>query len=479
MTAPVPDTSPSKKASLPPIYDQNGITVTLEDQALRAVIRLQANCSDSLSVEDLERILASCRVSQGILPERLEWLVRERPLDTPVVVAEGRAPVAGEDGWIDYHVKTPDSRASVGGERGDGSIDFKQLDLIVNVDEGTLLATRHPPQPGQPGVSVLGEELPAPAGRDAKLAVGRNTRLSDDGLCLYSTRAGSLVRSAGRLAIAEVYTVNGDVDFSTGNIDFNGSVVITGNVLSGFSVKAADDITVCGIVEAARLQAGGNIFLERGVQGGERAELLANGDIRANFIQHATVEARGDIQVFGPLLHCQTLAGKSILAEGPKGVICGGSAQAYTRVTATTLGADAYTKTLVQVGNNPRLVERQAKIQAEIRELDGTLAKISGVIQRLKMLRTRGALSAEQTRVLNEVTRAQFSAARRKKELEAEREEVERELSTIHEAVIGARGVVYPGVTIQIYDRRLVVQSEIRSALFARDEVGISTSTFV
>ena len=54
---------------------------------------------------------------------------------------------------------------------------------------------------------------------------------------------------------------------ASGNIQFDGSVVIQGDVAKGMSVKATGDIEVAGIVEMASLEAGGNITVKSGVIG--------------------------------------------------------------------------------------------------------------------------------------------------------------------------------------------------------------------
>ena len=69
-----------------------------------------------------------------------------------------------------------------------------------------------------------------------------------------------------------------------GNINFTGSVVIHGDVLEGYSVKAKGDITVMGIVEGARLSAGGDILLHKGMRGMRTGVLEAEGDITAKFL---------------------------------------------------------------------------------------------------------------------------------------------------------------------------------------------------
>ena len=86
-----------------------------------------------------------------------------------------------------------------------------------------------------------------------------------------------------------------DVDASTGDIEYDGNVMIPGTVRTGFTVKAKGDIQVNGVVEGATLIAGGNIVIKRGVQGMSRGRLVSGGDICAHFFESANVEAKGDV----------------------------------------------------------------------------------------------------------------------------------------------------------------------------------------
>ena len=90
------------------------------------------------------------------------------------------------------------------------------------------------------------------------------------------------------IEVVNTYVVNGDVDYSTGNIQFNGNVVINGTVPDGFEVKAEGDIVVMKIAESARLEAGRDIIIKGGVQGKGKGLVSAGRDIRS-----ATPRTRG------------------------------------------------------------------------------------------------------------------------------------------------------------------------------------------
>ena len=51
------------------------------------------------------------------------------------------------------------------------------------------------------------------------------------------------------MVVSPVFQLNGDVDFSSGDIDFRGNVSINGNVTAGFKVRASGDIEVNGFIE--------------------------------------------------------------------------------------------------------------------------------------------------------------------------------------------------------------------------------------
>src|SRR5690606_12118002 len=78
-----------------------------------------------------------------------------------------------------------------------------------------------------------------------------------------------------KINVFPIFEVKGDVDFRVGNIDFVGMVLIRGNVLSGFKIKATGDIRIMGEVEAADLEAGENIEIMAGVVAQGKGSIIA------------------------------------------------------------------------------------------------------------------------------------------------------------------------------------------------------------
>lgn len=179
----------------------------------------------------------------------------------------------GTDGRVMLTVDLEEDRKPL--EKADGKVDYKDLVRLRNVLKGKLIAKIIPAQPGKLGMTVTGDELAFKAGKEAHFKIGKNVLIDNDGTSMYAAIDGLVtLTDNGKINVFPVYEVNGDVDYSTGNIDFVGTVVIRGNVLSGFTVKSAGDIRVVGGVEGAELISGGSIEITGGIIGYNKVKLL-------------------------------------------------------------------------------------------------------------------------------------------------------------------------------------------------------------
>ena len=274
----------------------------------------------------------------------VDYLLRNGLFGHVLLLAEGTPAAPGRDAVLFYHFNRRTALTPRLLENGD--VDFKNLENIAMVRAGDTLITRLPAEPGEPGVDVFGNPLIPEPGRDEKLRPGTNTRVSPDGNALTAAQEGHVFYARGTVHVEEIYFVDGDVDYSVGNIDFIGIVVVNGSVREGFSVRARGDVLVNGGVEGARVESlNGNIRVRLGVQGHNRAVLEAARSVQAKFILSATVRAGQDVAVLEAIMHSDVDAGRRVLAEGARGSIIGGVTRAQDLISARTLGSGAQTLT--------------------------------------------------------------------------------------------------------------------------------------
>jgi len=239
---------------------------------------------DVPTFEMIVRALKDKGIVACINEDRIREFINSPIYGVPVLVAEGIPPQNGKNGSLRYLVDIHKDRKPVIME--DGTVNYKDINLIENITKDQKLVETIPPIPGKDGINVVGTVLKALDGKPAIIPRGRGVYTNPEGTELYAEIDGQLRIVDGKINVYSVYEVPADVDNSTGNIRFIGNVTVRGNVLSGFEIEAGGDIEVDGVVEAARLRAAGNIILKRGMVGGGKGELIAGGDIIAKFIEN-------------------------------------------------------------------------------------------------------------------------------------------------------------------------------------------------
>ena len=195
---------------------------------------------------------------------------------------------------------------------------------------------------------------------------------SDDGKETYAAISGKIEYCNYDLSVVNVYEVNGNLDMSMGNIDFNGDVNITGSVRSGVTVHAMGSIYVGGFVEGATLIAGKDIVLKDGVNTKNSGKIEAGGNISGRFFENTEVIAKGDLQC-NYILNCRVLTYGRIFVEGPIGSIIGGDVTGVMGISTTSCGHESNVKTLLRVGSTKEIRKEYAELIMELKEVDGQM----------------------------------------------------------------------------------------------------------
>ncbi len=276
-------------------------------------------------------------ISFGVDHDAIDEYSRGKSLFKDLEVAHGQRPVVGDDGYIEYFFTL--ERNSGPKVNSDGSVDYKELDLFENVVPGARLCRIHPPKEGIDGIDVTGKDVKAKKGREADIGCGPGTEKSADGLEIHATVGGMVLTNNGAVEVKEVFTVNGDVGPSTGNIRFNGAVVVKGNVLSDYSIFANGDIVVNGYVESSILTSAGNITIKNGVNGMKKGMIKADGDVTTKFAEMAKIIVGGDFH-FDYCINCDVRAVGNIIGKGKRASLMGGSYIAGKCINISTAGSD-------------------------------------------------------------------------------------------------------------------------------------------
>lgn len=344
-----------------------------------------------VSYQEIETAIETTNiaVSQKRMADINEFLHKLREVDRessieeisfePMIIGEGKASVDGEDGWFEWHITEPDPKKLNFTEDSQGRIDFREMNLVINVNQDDPLVTIHEPTKGEPGYDVFGNAIPARHGESKRLGVGKGVKLVEKEATLYAEISGHVENKNGILSVSPVYLVQGSVDFSVGNINFRGAVIVIKDVTEGFTVRATDGIKVHGMVTQASLFCDQDIEIVGGVTSqADKGFIEAGGRLLAKYLVNAKVDCRGDVLIDTQIVNCDVVtSGKVIM---PRGRLVGGSVVALGGIEANEIGAQIGTRTQLVVSIESFETAETRAIDADIQAKEKVLEKLEGLL---------------------------------------------------------------------------------------------------
>ncbi|MDR0786125.1 MAG: FapA family protein [Treponema sp.] len=450
------------------------LKLEVADSDMRAYIVVQppgpGGCD--LTTDVIINHLRNNRVVVGVKNDAINAFVDRPVYKTQVLVAEGSREVNGRNAYIEYLFETNQNKAHLHESR-DGTIDFKNLQIIQNVVQNQPVAKKIPAQEGVKGRTVRGTYLPAKDGVDIPLPMGKNVHVGEDGMTIIADINGQVMIVSGLINVEPVFVVQGNVNLKTGNIIFLGTVEVTGNVEDGFSVKAAGNIEVNGTVGSAELEAEGDIIVRQGITGKTKGSVKAGKSIWARFIENAVIEADNMVIVSDGIINSQVDAYKRIVCQGKRARIVGGRLRASEEINAHVIGSSSGgTETICEAGVDPKIKKAVEKLSAEKtakeKELETVTAEMQGLIN---IKAQRKSLPEEKEFLLNELMdqRNRLNGDLQQIAAEiAEHQQAQDNLKT--RGRISAANVIYPGTKILILDVVENIRSEYKAVTFVLED---------
>lgn len=458
------------------------LAVQLSDDSMSATMTIQRGYGGhAVTVEEVENALAGHGVVCGILYDEIEKGVATGEASR-LPIASGIAPVPGQDSqFISLIPEMSDQRPQL---CEDDTADYRNLGDIVSVSLGDPLLRRTPPTTGTPGMNLFGVELPTTDGAELPFAenlTGIACDLQDCDL-LIAAISGYPVLVPRGVIVDPVFRLK-RVDLSTGNLRFKGSLEISGDVSEGMEVTATENITIGGLVEAARLKAGGEIVVTGGVIGHgkalhgklvdrqDMAQIEAGGSVSVQFAENAAITAGGDIVVRELAMQSELTSGGSIVVGekgARKGHIIGGICRAVNLVHAVVVGSHAGVPTAIEVGIDPALNRKLEIVQdtlAEKTRLMEELQKTLAYVHENPGSMEPGLLG------LKERIYAKYQGEMA--ELAGEKKRLQKRMEIYAQARVEVERDAFLGAQIRIGSSALQIEEDLTGPTFTLGEEGI------
>lgn len=409
---------------------------------------------------EIMRYLQLNNVVAGINESHVAAMCKKQIYEREVKVASSVKGDPGREGYFEFFFNTEKPKPKI---NKDGTVDYRSMSLVQNVTEGDKLAVYHPAVQGTSGRDVTGAFEKANVYRELRPLMGKGISNENDPNEYYATMSGKIEydKESNKLSVVEVYEVQGGCDYANNAlVEFNGDVIIHGNIEAGVTVHAGKSLTVDGVVESANISAGGDVCLKRGMQGGGKGMINAGGNVFTEFLEYTRVKVGGAVQS-NVILNSNVESGNTVTLTGKKGLIAGGSVHAMLGVTCQNLGNTSEIKTCVHVGVLPEIMEKRAEVSQEYAKLNAELDEI--VVGMAKILRVR-----QQTGELSEQLQGHLETLKNKKdevykkcmEMKKEVDRIEALVVKAREAKIRISGNIYKGTVISIDDHQMPIQKD-------------------
>ncbi|MFD0698358.1 DUF342 domain-containing protein [Paenibacillus sp. GCM10027628] len=458
------------------------ITITISDDKLSAFLLINnADDNFSVTVGQLEELITANHIVHGLNRTLLSQISTNPKsfFHQKVVIASGTKPQEGQNGYIKY-IYDFDNEDKKPLEMEDGRVNYKEVISIHNVKKGQLIGQRFLATEGTPGRAVTGETIFTKAGKEARFKMGKNVITDADQMGLYAVIDGMVVKTdRDKINVFPIYEVNGNVDYNIGNIDFIGTVVIRGNVLPGFKIRAAGDIRVTGGVEAAELEADGSIEINAGIVGQNKAHVKAGHNVKSSFVQDAIVEAGEELNVSQSIMHSTIRAGKAVNCNGSKGLIVGGTIQAGERVTARTIGNSMSTATVIEVGVLPELRNEMIQLRNQLKTHMENMDKTDKALTLLDQLAAAGQLGPDKVAMRIKLNHTKKQALDEQSTIKDRILEIEKSLEDSEKSRVEVISTIYGGAKIVIGRYTKFIKDPTNRMTFRLSDGDISMSAYV
>ena len=346
---------------------------------------------DKIDRMAVDAALLEAKVTTGISEDAVNYVAEHHPYFKLIPVACGTPVQEGEHGRVIEHFARKLNKSVK--LDSDGVADYRALNYIQTIQEGDVICDIVPPVPGTDGMRVDGTVATPAAVKPAKVPAGKYTKVTEDGLQLVADKTGHLEFDGKNFFIKVLLDIPGDVDYSTGNLIYNGDIHIHGDVRATFEVKASGNIIIDGLVEAARVEAGGDVLISSGVLGDGNAKIISGGDLRAKYLE--SCEAYVGKSVYADcVMSSQVYCDDTIQITSGRGAIIGGMIVAGNLIKCKIVGTDSGRKTELELGTQTYI---KMKYSAETAELKSAMNELTRLDRDISFLEKKLKLMEKQS----------------------------------------------------------------------------------
>ncbi|MEP4889219.1 MAG: FapA family protein [Aliiglaciecola sp.] len=265
------------------------------------------------------------------------------------LVAKGLPVKNGKDSKLKPLVPNALERILKPQTSGSSRVDMRNLGDVICVKANSEVLRRIAPTKGRSGFNVKGGIIAPKVGAWIKFKPGDGIKSSDHDENLFIAAITGMPKfQNGKMWVDDTFICKG-VNVGTGNIKYDGAVLVNGDVTEKMEITASGDVTINGFVESATIKAGGDIIITEGAMGKVNehsteysTRLIAEGSVHVQHGQGLNVQCSGNVTIGRQLAYSKINCGGSVTIgpiDKPNGNLFACDIQCKGAITAGTLGA--------------------------------------------------------------------------------------------------------------------------------------------
>ncbi|MCK5199586.1 MAG: DUF342 domain-containing protein, partial [Spirochaetales bacterium] len=265
-----------------------------------------------------------------------------------------------------------------------GAVNYKEGKTLPFIRKGEVAGMLKSATKGEKeGVDVFGGSIAANDGISLDLdwmdyfEQKKKEEKGVEYISLIAASSGLVQKDKNKITIIPVFETK-TVDYTTGNIDFDGSVIIKDSITDGFKVKATGDVHVKGSVGACSIESGGSVLIGGGMNGRKKGSIRAKNGIIIKFAENCSLFSAKNILVESHVLLSSIVSLDEIIVGKQKknGKIIGSQVCALKSITANQVGSHTAEASMLWVGVRKNVYDAYNKYLNMEEKVQNILASI-------------------------------------------------------------------------------------------------------
>ncbi len=210
-----------------------------------------------INKNEIIELLNKRNISYGVKHKYINEIINTKgDISGKYLIAEGKEAKVGSNAKIIKNDKYKNLKDNM-------------FNVIDSIDKGEIICYKKEAKPGKSGINIFSEKIPSPSVKDIKLQGGKNVKLTEDGLKAIALIGGQpkIIRRryTAKVKINKQYIIHGDVDKHTGNIKYDGDLLVKGDITDYFNVDVGNDLKVNGNIANSEVKNQGNLYVKNNI----------------------------------------------------------------------------------------------------------------------------------------------------------------------------------------------------------------------